>query len=244
MGSCLIAYSGGVDSSFLLKVALDTIPGKILALTFDSGLQTKKEINEAALLAVSLGVPHRIIKADFLKDKKIKANSLKRCYFCKHKLLNGLKCLARKEDFKFIAEASTVSDEKDFRPGARAVKELGISSPLKEVGFTKKEIRVLSKKMGLKNWNKPSEPCLATRVAYDRPLEKSILKRVELAEEIIKKMGFNELRVRDYDDFCRIEVVKKDIPKLILNSKQIVDRFKKIGYNYITIDLEGYRSKI
>lgn len=242
MGPCLVAYSGGVDSTFLLRVAKETLGNQILAVTADSFTYPDEELKFSRKMCRCLGVRQKIIKTSEFKNPRFIANPLNRCYFCKKELFAKLKELAKKEKLNFVIDASNFSDKKDFRPGEKATKELGIRSPLRESGLTKEEIRRLSKQLGLPTWDKPSLACLASRIPYGNKISKGVLQRINSGESFIRKFGIKQVRMRDYQSFCRIEVPKPDILKLVKNHKQIIDRLKKLGYNYITIDLEGYRT--
>lgn len=242
MGSVLVAYSGGTDSTFLLKVCSDILKDKCLAVTADSPAFPKAELLLAKKTAGDLGVRHKVVQSKELGNKKFRENSPKRCYFCKKELFSRLKKIAKLENLRFVIDASNYDDEKDFRPGNQAKKELGVRSPLQEAGLSKKEIRNLSKKLGLRTWNKPSLACLASRIAYGVRITPAILQRIDQAESIIRRLGFLQVRVRHYNGLCRIETEKKDIPRLLNNRAHIVDKLKKLGYNYITVDLEGFRS--
>jgi uncharacterized protein len=241
--SCLIAYSGGVDSTFLLRIASEVLPkDKLLAVTADSETYPKEELIFARRIAKALNVRHKVIRTNEIEDKRFTSNPQNRCYFCKRELFTKLKSIAKKAKLNFVADASNISDKTDFRPGSIARKELKIRSPLAEAGLTKEEIRSLSKSLGLVTWDKPSLACLASRIPYGTAITPDILSRVNQAETILRKMGFDQVRLRHYNGLCRIEVMKNEIPKLLTRSNQIVDKLKKLGYNFITIDLEGYRT--
>lgn len=243
MNSVLVAFSGGVDSSFLLKTASMCLPKeKILAVTAISETYPSKELRISKAIAKNFGCRHKIIKTFELKNPKFASNPVNRCYFCKKELFSKLKRIAVKNNLAQVIDANNFSDIRDYRPGAKAKKELKVRSPLQEAKFTKEEIRSLSNKFGIKVWNKPSLACLASRIPYGTEINKWILRKVEKAEEHLFKLGFPQSRVRHYGALCRVEVPLKDIPKLIKKRKLIVEKFKKLGYNYITIDLEGYRT--
>ena len=250
MEKVLIAFSGGVDSSFLLKIALDTL-GKVnvLAVTADSETYPREELKDASNLAKDLGLDgrHRIIKTSELKLKNFSENPQDRCYYCKFKLFSKLKKIAQKNKISYVLDGSNYSDQNDFRPGRKALTELGIRSPLLESGLTKEEIRALSKKLKLPTWNKPALACLSSRIPYGEKITLEKLKRIEKAESFLKNLGFNQLRVRDHNDIARIELEPEELKKLAgvrlwRIRVKICDKFRGLGFTYITLDLLGYRT--
>ncbi|MFH1578060.1 MAG: ATP-dependent sacrificial sulfur transferase LarE, partial [Candidatus Omnitrophota bacterium] len=241
MESVLIAYSGGVDSTLLLKVAKDALGDKVLAVIAESEVYPSDEITQAEKLARSLKVNYRIIKTQELDNPKFADNPRDRCYWCKNELFAELISIARQNNLKHVLDGTNFDDLDDFRPGMKAADGLGIRSPLKEAMFTKGDIRFLSKQLNLSTWNKPSFACLASRFPYGSKITKEALLRVGYAEAFLKGFGITQVRVRQYNQTARIEVLKKEIPKLLKEStrKKIVDKFKELGYIYITVDLEG-----
>lgn len=241
--SCLIAFSGGVDSTFLLKVASELLPkDKLLAVTANSPTFSKEELQSAKRLARRLGVRHKVIEVNELENKKFVSNPINRCYFCKKELFKKLKNISKEFKLGVVIDASNHSDKSDYRAGEIAKQELRIRSPLCEAGLTKEEIRQLSKKLKLETWNKPSLACLASRIPYGTKISGQLLRKVHKAESYLKKEGFKQVRLRHQNELCRIEVEKNDLARLINKRSRIVDKLKSLGYNYITVDLEGYRT--
>ena len=239
----MLAFSGGLDSTYLLKIVSEVLPKeKILAVTALSETYPREELLFSKRMARILGVRHRIIKTEELKNKNFISNPLNRCYFCKKELFGKLKEIAAKEKLGFVIDASNLSDNRDFRPGNLAKKELKVRSPLIEAGFTKDDIRRESKRLGLITWDKAPQACLASRIPYGTPISLSILKRIHKAEGFLRKLGLRQARVRHYNGLCRIEVPKKGIPLVLNKANLVVENLKRLGYNYITVDLEGYRS--
>jgi uncharacterized protein len=241
--SVLVAFSGGADSGFLLKAAVDFLGAeKVLAVTVKSEVIPEKKIMEAKKIAEEIGSKWKTVEIPILSENNLIKNPTNRCYLCKKIILKNLKKIAKKEGINHVIEGTNIEDTQGYRPGLKAIKGLGIKSPLLEVGFSKEEIRILSRKLGLPGWNKPSFSCLATRFPYRTKLTKRKLKKVEEAENLMVAKGFNQIRVRHYGKLARIEVPEKDLEKLLSQRKSIIAEFKKIGYHYITLDLEGYRS--
>lgn len=243
MESTLIAYSGGADSNFLLKVAKDVLRDKVLAVTADSETYPPGEIEEAKRNASEIGAEHIIINTEELEDKNFSSNSPARCYYCKKELFTRLLEIAEDRGLNYVVSGSNYDDIKDYRPGMGAANELGVRSPLKEAVLTKDEIRTLSREMGLVTWDKPAFPCLSTRFPYGSEITKEKLLKVAEAEEFLSRFGLKQLRIRVHDDIARIEVPLEE--KVLFfeedTCKRIVEGLKSIGYTYVTLDLEGYR---
>jgi uncharacterized protein len=244
MDRVLVAFSGGVDSTLLLKMAQDVLNDKVLAVTATSPTYPKREENEARSIAKKLKVKHRCIKTHELDNKHFARNPSNRCYLCKKELFSQLKLIAQQNGYPHIIEASNRDDESDFRPGLKALKELGIRSPLREAGLTKKEIRQLSKEMKLPTFDKPSLACLASRFPYGQEIDQKKLTMVEKAEAYLHTLNFKQCRVRHHDAIARIEVDQEDLERFFDPTvrKRVNKRFKNLGFTYITLDLEGYRS--
>lgn len=239
----LVAYSGGVDSSLLLKIALDTLgPENVLAVTAVSPTFPERERREAVALARKLGARHRLVRTGEWKNPSFVSNPPDRCFHCKRILLAWMERIRRQEKFAAILDGSNRDDLADTRPGNRAKALYRVISPLQEAGLSKPEIRFLAKRQGLPNWDKPSLACLASRVPYGQPITPGRLRRIERAEEFLKTQGFGQVRVRDYGTLARLEVEPGDMERLLKRRKSVVAGMKKTGYTYVTMDMEGYRT--
>ncbi|MEO0137409.1 MAG: ATP-dependent sacrificial sulfur transferase LarE [candidate division WOR-3 bacterium] len=237
----IIAFSGGVDSTLLLKIARLVLKDKVIAVTAKSPLYPESEIKNACSIARRLQVCHIIIETDELKNPEFIKNSQSRCFHCKMELFKRLKEIGAKYGY-VVLEGSNYSDLKDFRPGLVAARRLGVLSPLIEARIKKEKIREIAKRLRLPNWNKPSMACLASRIPYGQKIDKKILQRIEEAEKFLMRMHFRQCRVRDHFPIARIEIPTSDFGKMLRNCKKVVKFFKKLGYKYITLDLEGYRT--
>lgn len=243
LGSVAVAFSSGVDSTFLLKVAHDVLGDQVIAVTAQSCSFPGRELHEAKEFCQQEGIRHIIFSSEELQIEGFSQNPKNRCYLCKRELLSKIQEIAHQNHMAYIAEGSNLDDNGDYRPGLTAVAELGIQSPLRKAELTKWDIRFLSKKMGLTTWDKPSFACLASRFVYGETITAEKLDMVDKAEQLLLDLGFRQVRVRIHGMMARIEVLPEELPRLIQTDirERILSKFKEYGFTYVTLDLKGYR---
>lgn len=244
MGSVAIAFSSGVDSTFLLKAATEALGENVIAVTASSCSFPKRELEEAIHFCSQNYIEHIVVESEELDIEGFKHNPKNRCYLCKHELFEKILKIADEHGISFVAEGSNLDDNGDYRPGLIAVKELGIKSPLREVGLSKSEIRVLSKELGLPTWDKQSFACLSSRFVYGENITEEKLGMVDKGEQLLLDLGFHQIRVRIHGLLARIEILPEEFPKILRDDirKEVYDSFKAYGFSYISLDLQGYRT--
>ena len=244
MESVLVAYSGGVDSALLLKVASDVLGTRAMGVIASSPAYAAEETEEALAVAEQMGISVITLETHELQDERYVANDFNRCYFCKTELFTQLKPLAKEHNLRHIAYGVNKDDDGDFRPGQRAARESSVRGPLKEAGMGKREIRAVARLLRISVWNKPAMACFSSRIPYGNKIDISTLNMIYKAEKLLRDLGFRQVRVRHHDKIARIEVERTELPRLLEDqiSQIVTDGLRKIGYMYVTVDLLGYRT--
>ncbi len=244
MESVLVAYSGGVDSALLLKVAHDVLGSRAMGALAVSPAYAPEETGEAMAVAEQMGIPVITLETHELEDERYVANDFNRCYFCKTELFTQLEPLAKRHNLRYIAYGVNKDDDGDFRPGQKAAREFNVRGPLKEAGMGKREIRAVARLLGVPVWDKPAMACFSSRIPYGSKVDVASLQMIYKAEKLLHDLGFHQLRVRHHDKIARIEVERSELPRLIEDemSRIVTEGLRKIGYTYVTVDLLGYRT--
>lgn len=244
LGSVVVAFSSGVDSTFLLKVAHDVLQDKAIAVTASSCSFPERELHESEAFCKENGIEHIICKSEELDIEGFRQNPKNRCYLCKRELFEKIWDIAKEHGIQAVAEGSNLDDNGDYRPGLTAVEELKVKSPLREAGLTKEEIRELSKQLGLPTWDKQSFACLSSRFVYGETIDENKLSMVDKAEQLLLDMGFHQVRVRIHGMMARIEVLPEEIGRIVEEEtrKTVWGKLKEYGFTYVTLDLAGYRT--
>jgi len=244
MESVLVAYSGGVDSALLLKMAHDVLGSRAMGALAVSPAYAPEETGEAMAVAEQMGIPVITLETHELEDERYVANDFNRCYFCKTELFTQLEPLAKKHNLRYIAYGVNKDDDGDFRPGQKAAREFNVRGPLKEAGMGKREIRAVARLLGVPVWDKPAMACFSSRIPYGSKVDVASLQMIYKAEKLLRDLGFHQLRVRHHDKIARIEVERSELPRLIEDemSRIVTEGLRKIGYTYVTVDLLGYRT--
>lgn len=242
--SVAVAFSSGVDSTFLLYAAKDALGDKVMAVTASSCSFPKRELNEALEYCKSQGIKHEVVESEELKIEGFSHNPKNRCYLCKHELFEKIRKIADDNGMKEVAEGSNLDDNGDYRPGLQAVAELGVKSPLREIGFSKEQIRIMSNYLGLPTWDKQSFACLSSRFPYGEEITEKKLSMVDKSEQLLLDLGFHQLRVRIHGNMARIELDPAEFEKFMQEDvrTKVYDKLKEFGFTYVTLDLKGYRT--
>jgi uncharacterized protein len=243
LGSVIVAYSGGVDSAYLAYVASRTLGTRAIAVTADSPSYPERHRELAIRIARDFGLQHEVVHTSELDRPEYRANPTNRCYYCKHELYTHLSRIAT-ERSAVVVDGNNADDRGDYRPGRQAAREFGVRSPLDEVNLTKDEIRTLSREAGLPTWDEPASACLSSRIPYDHEVTNEKLRRIEQAEQALRALGFRIFRVRHHDDVARIEIARNEMPRALEpdTNSAIVRELKRVGYRYVSLDLQGYRT--
>ncbi len=244
MENALIAYSGGIDSTLVAKIAVDVLGDRAIAVTAESPSLLPEDLEDARIQAAAIGIAHKIVQTHEMDNPNYSSNPVNRCYFCKSELHDTLKPMAVQWGYPYVVDGVNADDLHDYRPGIQAAKERGARSPLAEVNVTKAEVRELSKHLGLPWWDKPAQPCLSSRFPYGEEITIAKLQRVGRSEVYLRKLGWQNLRVRSEGDTARIEVLPEQVKKFVIQTDlpELVSALQSYGFLYVTLDLEGYRS--
>jgi pyridinium-3,5-biscarboxylic acid mononucleotide sulfurtransferase len=243
LGSVIVAFSGGADSAYLAHTAHQVLGARALAVTADSPSYPDAHRQLALRVAAQFAIPHEIIRTDELQRLEYRANPANRCYFCKDELYSHLRAIADRRGFAAVVDGSNADDRGDYRPGRQAAREHGVRSPLDEADLSKDEIRLLSREAGLPTWDVPASACLSSRIPYGSEVTEEKLRRIESAEEVLRALGFRVFRVRHHDTLARLEIAKDEMPRALepLLAERLTRELRALGYQHVTIDLQGYR---